>query len=86
LTTTQRWLIRGNNFNKAQFSWVPIALTNTSAHIVVIGGNNKDNVENNGTDNIISGVTIRRGQLLGKMLEELKKHQAGIEKMIPNWR
>ncbi len=82
--TAQRWLIRGNNFNKAQFAWVPIALTNTSANIVVIGGNNKENVENNGTDNIISGVTIRRGQIHDWLRKALEKHQAEIEEMMPH--
>lgn len=56
--TCSNWMLKGNNFNKLTTgSSPPIWLGPDSIHCTVIGGNNKVNVLDEGTDNILKGVT-----------------------------
>ncbi len=57
-------LMQGNNFNGASYDLANIWLTENSMNCTVVGGNNKnENVIDDGTDNLISGMTVNQGSV-----------------------
>jgi hypothetical protein len=71
--TASGWVIKANNFNTAQFTWAPVVLGVTSADCTVVGGNNKTNVSDLGTNNILTGVNVgqkRMGQIISAKMRQ----------------
>lgn len=54
--TCSNWTILGNNFNKLTTSFYPIWLGPDAEDCTVVGGNNKVNVLDEGSNNILTGV------------------------------
>jgi len=67
--TCSNWTIMGNNFNNLTTSWSPIWLGPDAENCTVVGGNNKVNVLDEGTNNIITGVN-NQGNPPGPVIRE----------------
>jgi hypothetical protein len=55
---SENCLFMGNNFSTAAFSDNSIWLGPFTRNFTVIGGNNKDRLQNNGTNNVITGFNV----------------------------
>ena len=57
---SENCLFLGNNFSTGSFSDVALWLDTYTKNFTVVGGNNKDQVRNDGEDNIITGMKVNK--------------------------
>lgn len=70
-------LMLGNNFTQASYSVATILFDPNTRNWTVVGGNTGDNVENNGENNVITGMNVNTseiplGQSITDNLQEMK--------------
>ena len=71
------WLIKGNNVQGVNAQVAPIWLGPGTSNFLVVGGSNKTNVLDEGTGNILTGVSLVKGSPLGPQIQEamMRKHE-----------
>lgn len=67
---TTDWFIQGNNVQNVEGLAAPIWLGEGTSYYTVIGGSNKTNVWDEGTNNTLTGVTKIKGNHLGQQARE----------------
>ena len=67
---TTNWFMQGNNVQNVDALAAPIWLGEATSYCTVIGGSNKTNVFDQGTNNILTGVTKIQGNDLGQESQE----------------
>lgn len=69
-TPATGWLLQGNNLNAFAAELAPIYLGPGTSNCIVVGGNTRENVFDEGTGNILVGVTNQGGNSPGQALRD----------------
>jgi hypothetical protein len=77
------WTMTGNNVQNLDADVASIWLGPDSGHCTVVGGSNKANVLDEGSDNIISGVNNMGGNPPGPAIREAMEHKLEILSHFP---
>ncbi len=84
-------MIKGNNLQQLQPLWVPVALLGVNSGFpfdtsdcTVVGGNNKTNVYDEGTNDIVVGVNNMNGNPPGPAIRDAMKRKMEMIKSIRN--
>jgi hypothetical protein len=81
---TINWFMQANNVQNVEAMAAPIWLGEGTSYYVVIGGPNRTNVWDEGTNNTLTGVTEIQGNPLGQESQEAHELQLQIIKMFKN--
>jgi len=76
-------MLLGNNVKNFTAGAAPILLADGTSRCTVVGGNNKTNVLDAGTDNILVGVNNMFGNDPGQEIKEAMKRKLEILKSKP---
>ena len=81
---TTNWFMQGNNVQNIDALAAPIWLGEATSYCTVIGGSNKTNVFDQGTNNILTGVTKIQGNDLGQESQEAHELMQEIMQQFKN--
>ena len=77
-----KWVIVGNNVQKADTTFPPIVLGTSTSYFTVIGAGNKDNVLDLGTNNTITGHKVSHDPKLGQQVREAMLNRRDIRRVL----
>jgi hypothetical protein len=82
------WVLKGNNLERVDAYFTPILLGPGTNNFLVIGGSNKTNVLDNGTNNILTGVNNMQGEPLGPEIQDALMRKLEMMKLFKSleWR
>lgn len=81
---TAKWFMQGNNVQNVTALAAPIWLGEGTSNYTVIGGSNKTNVWDEGTNNILTGVTKIQGNDVGQQAQQAHALMLQIMKQFKN--
>lgn len=82
-TPATGWLLLGNNLNGFTAELAPIYLGPGTTNCTVVGGNTRENVLDEGTDNILVGVNNQGGNFIGSALKDVLAQKRETIKALP---
>jgi hypothetical protein len=80
------WVIKGNNVQGVNAQVAPIWLCPSTSNFLVVGGSNKTNVLNEGTENILTGVNNMHGNPPGPEIRDAMMRKLEMMKSFSSLR